>query len=199
VDKDLASERVRDYQGSSRPSDQKPLSQFYCNFDKFSQPSVGGETGVFCRDNLYYYSLPQDSQEKARLFDRTFEVKGQEAATVSYLFNMQVASDFLTAGGLQIRLEKESSDVLSDGGVYDCLADNSCAVAERNSKNTLSFSLVLTSGKYRIVFSDVQNSDVRNKLRNQIGVQEVPISVNVNAVPIIQNEDRYVLFPLVWF
>ena len=81
----------------------------------------------------------------------------------------------------------------SDKFNYDplaCLFDHSCAESEQISKNELSLDVILTNGDYQLVIFDQQDNSVRQWLRDDAGLDRVPFTFELQAVPILQNEER---------
>jgi hypothetical protein len=48
----------------------------------------------------------------------------------------------------------------------------------------------LTSGDYQLIIFDQQDNSVRQWLRDDAGLDRVPFTFELQAVPILQNEER---------
>lgn len=77
--------------------------------------------------------------------------------------------------------------------VYDplgCLYDHTCVETELVGKNELGIDVILTSGDYELIVFDQQENSVRSWLRETARLDTVPFTLELQAVPVIQNEER---------
>jgi len=71
-----------------------------------------------------------------------------------------------------------------------CLYDHSCVESEQLGKNELSIDVILPQGTYEVIIFDQQENDVRKWLTRDAGLTSVPFTFELQATPIVQNEER---------
>ena len=77
--------------------------------------------------------------------------------------------------------------------VYDplaCLYDHSCIESDQVSKNELNIDVILTTGDYQLTIFDQQENSVRKWITQEVGLTSVPFTLELQAVPVVQNEER---------
>lgn len=104
-------------------------------------------------------------------------------------FQLNIGTEFAFGGGLTVILRRKTG---SDSGkfAFECLLDQSCQIGKRNQKNHISMNVVLTSGDYLLQFYDLAGQKYSSWLANDLGLEDIPISVSMEAYPIMQNEER---------
>jgi hypothetical protein len=117
---------------------------------------------------------------------------GAEKEAVTYLFDLTLGYEFSTAAQLKAVLRRQ--DPASDGGFsYDrlkCLYDHSCIESEMLGKNEISLAAILTAGDYELLIFDQEETSVRRWLQEDAGLSDVPFSFELQASPVVQNEER---------
>jgi len=101
--------------------------------------------------------------------------------------------DFATSAQLKAVLRRVDKGADSTEFVYDplaCLYDHSCVESELVGKGELGIDVILTSGDYQLTIFDQQESHIRNWITNEAGLTSVPFTFELQAVPILQNEER---------
>jgi hypothetical protein len=101
--------------------------------------------------------------------------------------------DFATSAQLKAVLRRVDAGAESAEFVYDplaCLYDHSCIESEQIGKNELNIDVILTSGDYQLTIFDQQESHIRKWITNEAGLTSVPFTFELQAVPIVQNEER---------
>lgn len=71
-----------------------------------------------------------------------------------------------------------------------CLLDHSCHQSEQVSKGEISIDVILTNGHYQLIIYDQEENSVRRWLTHSVGLSTVPFTFELQAVPIVQNEER---------
>ena len=153
-----------------------------------------GERGLYCTRATFTYSLVAESpQELNKIFEKSFTIAGANKESVTYLFDLTLGFDFATSAQLKAVLRRVDAGVDEQEFVYDplaCLYDHSCIESELVGKNELNIDVILTSGDYKLTIFDQQENSVRKWISNQAGLSSVPFTFELQAVPIIQNEER---------
>jgi len=153
-----------------------------------------GERGLYCTRNTFTYSLVgQSSQELSQVFAKAFTIAGAKDEAVTYLFDLTLGFDFATSAQLKAVLRRIDAGAEREEYVYDplaCLYDHSCIESELVGKNELNIDVILTSGDYELLIYDQQETHIRNWMTNQAGLVSVPFTFELQAVPIVQNEER---------
>jgi hypothetical protein len=153
-----------------------------------------GERGLYCTRAAFTYPLTgQAPQELNQIFTKSFTVAGASHEAVTYLFDLTIGFDFPTSAQLKAVLRRVDAGADEQEFVYDplaCLYDHSCIETEQVGKNELSIDVILTSGDYQLTIFDQQENSVRRWLSGQGGLTTVPFTFELQAVPIVQNEER---------
>ena len=108
--------------------------------------------------------------------------------SITYHFDLQLGFNFLASPGIKVLLSRGDYNFTNDDP-FSCLSSKTCVIARITQKNMLRLSLLLTSGKYKLIFfEDVKNApdnemvDIKTtSLRLQLGEMEKPISVKIQA------------------
>lgn len=71
-----------------------------------------------------------------------------------------------------------------------CLYDHQCVVSELVGKNEVGIDVILTQGQYKLTIFDQEENSVRRWLTHDAGLQTVPFTFELQAIPVVQNEER---------
>jgi len=58
------------------------------------------------------------------------------------------------------------------------------------SKNEIGISVILTPGDYQLTIFDQEENALRRWLDSEVGLKEIPFSFELQATPVVQNEER---------
>ena len=206
VSKDLIVDRARKYKEikqSGRKEDSRQVEEQdithigeYCDFKTLDNTQASlerGESGLYCDRRTFSYR-PQDSnsEELVVVYQKQFSVVGAEKEAVTYLFDLTLGFEFAAAAQLKALLRR--ADPQSDGEFrHDplrCLYDHHCIESEMLAKNEISIAAILTSGDYELIIYDQEENSVRRWLHNDAGLIDVPFTFELQASPVVQNEER---------
>ena len=105
---------------------------------------------------------------------------------------MTLGFDFVTSAQMHALVRRvdrgENQEYTYDP--LTCLYDHSCVEAELISKNELNINVILTVGMYELVIFDMPSSPATQFVAGEAGLSKAPFTFELQATPIIQNEDR---------
>jgi hypothetical protein len=153
-----------------------------------------GEAGLYCPRSAFSYSLAGEApQELNVLYQKSFSIGGAESQAVTYLFDFTLGFDFATSAQLKAVLQRVDAAAGEHEFDYDplsCLLDHSCVESEQASKNEVNIEVILTAGNYKLTIFDQQENSVRRWLTGEVGLTTAPFTLELQATPIVQNEER---------
>lgn len=153
-----------------------------------------GENGLYCGRQSYSYSLAGESaQDLNTIFEKKFTVAGAAKEGLTVLFDLTLAFDFAASAQLKALIRRVDPGHVDAEYVYDplsCLYEHSCVESVQSGKNELNINAILTSGAYELIIFDQQENAVRRWLTEEAGLSRVPFAVELQATPVVQNEER---------
>lgn len=161
--------------------------------DNSLQSLEQGERGLYCTKSTFFYK-PNSYQTKELevVYSKKFEVVGAKKQPTTYLFDLTIGVEFAFAAQLKAVLKRvdsyETAAFSFDPLV--CLYNHSCVVSDSIGKNEISISVILTPGSYELVLFDQEDSKMRQWLSQEAGLETIPFSFDLQASPIVQNEER---------
>lgn len=109
-----------------------------------------------------------------------------------YLLDVTIGYDFVSSAQLKALVRR-----VNTGEIYEysynplkCLYDHSCFEAEQLSKNELNINVILTVGTYELIIFDMPSTPASQFIVNEAQLSRAPFTFELQATPIIQNEDR---------
>jgi hypothetical protein len=149
------------------------------------------EAEVYCAMQNYHYRTKAEFSTIVKIYEKDFEIVPLlrfNVTSITYHFDLQLGFNFLASPGIKVLLSRGDFNFSIDDP-FSCLGTKTCMLARITQKNMLRFSLLLTSGKYKlIIFEDVKAVpdeeivDIKTKsLRLQLSELEKPISVKIQA------------------
>ena len=79
-----------------------------------------------CKEFNLYAENPRSSSAHTTLQEYEFEIKGYENKPIAYIMELTVHHEFMSGGGLEVKLLRKDKKELDFFKQYDCLKDNSC-------------------------------------------------------------------------
>ena len=65
-----------------------------------------------------------------------------------------------------------------------------CVESELINKNEIGIDVILTPGKYELIIFDQEENSLHRWLTHDLGLSTVPFTFELQAVPIVQNEEH---------
>lgn len=98
---------------------------------------------------------------------------------------------FEFAVSAQMKAIVQRADFISDK--YEplkCIYDHMCVETELINKNELGLDVILTPGKYELIIFVQEDRTLHRWLTEDLGLSHVPFTFELQAVPIVQNEEH---------
>ena len=115
------------------------------------------------------------------IYEHPFSVRGTHNSLITYWYELLLGFNFLASSHLKVLLVPDSGNKdKEEEDVEKCLLDKSCVQATLASKNMLKIDVILTSGKYRLVFMDEEQSGYISA-----NLKEKPFTFKLTSYPVL--------------
>ncbi|CDW81429.1 laminin subunit alpha-like [Stylonychia lemnae] len=193
IDKKLAKSRIQQHNRNPDREAFELSADIKCQLDHLNNTmdSEYGEDNLYCEPYTYNYksgSIPYNSDY--RIFkEHKFNVRGAQNKLITYWYEMTVGINFMVSSSVKVLLVREDKK-FEIGNQLECLFDKSCVLASMSQKNMMKIDVILTTGKYKLVFLEDESTGMRRFLDTEANLELRPISLKFNSYPVLQNEER---------